>query len=456
MPLSLGNSLSRGLLLNSAGLVSDPRSLPGLEAWYSARMGAAGVTASAAQAVSQMTDLTGKGRHLTQATGAAQPTWLNWSGANYAYRNSGNDSNNFSAPLIHDLDGVDVFLRITPDSWTPSIAQTWISRYNAGNGAWIFQLNASGTLSFYYTTDGTSIVELRSSIAVGFITGQMGWIRCVFRGDNGATQKDARFYTATDQGTNIEPSWTQLGATMPNAGVISFFNSTYRTELCVHAISNSGASGKVYYAGLRSIGGSMRGSFDPARATNGATSFVAATGETWTINSTGNKPAQIVGVASVLFDPSAQQYLQSGAFTLNQPETFILLFRPNTWAATKNILDGKNNDSASITQLTSSPQVVAYAGLAGPLVNFPVGKTQILSAVLNGAATTLRQNKTSPITGNAGTAAAGGVTVGDQGAPSGRGAAFQFSDLLVFSTAVDLPTQARVIDFLSRAGGLGL
>jgi len=132
---------------------------------------------------------------------------------------------------------------------------------------------------------------------VPFSAGAFGWIRVTLDVNNGAGESDTKFFTSGDG-----VIWTQLGVTRTTVGVTSIFNST--TPLRISGQDGTEfnpLAGSVYYAEVRNgIDGPVVASFDPSRADAEATTFVAATGETWTVNQSGATPARIVGISDGL------------------------------------------------------------------------------------------------------------------------------------------------------------
>lgn len=102
------------------------------------------------------------------------------------------------------------------------LAGKWNS---AGNQrGWFFQHNgASGTLSLWYSTDGVNQTQVNSTAALPTsLDGMDVWLRADLDVDNGAAGKDIKFWYSTDD----RATWTQLGATVTSAGVITVFDNT--------------------------------------------------------------------------------------------------------------------------------------------------------------------------------------------------------------------------------------
>lgn len=158
---------------------------------------------------------------------------------------------------------------------------------------------------------------------------------------------------------------------------------------------------------------------------------------------------------SLLFDGSND--VMSASFTEVQPTTMYLLCRQVTWTSGDYISDGPSGaNSGAIVQTTSSPQLNLNAGSSvAANTGLVVNTYGILTAVFNGASSSLRVNKLTPTTGNAGAGNMGGITIGADGAGNNAGN-IQVKELLMFTSAHDLNTQGQVIAYLSSVGGLGL
>lgn len=91
----------------------------------------------------------------------------------------------------------------------------------AGHVSWRFELNTSGTLTLYWSADGTNEIIKSSTVSITSAMYQnVYWYRVKLDVDNGATQNEVKFYTSPDATT-----WTQLGATVTTAAVTSVFDS---------------------------------------------------------------------------------------------------------------------------------------------------------------------------------------------------------------------------------------
>jgi len=445
-------SLAGTLVPNSGGNIVDLRSEQNLAAWYDAS-NSANLTVDSVGRVSQWNDTsTFASRHLTQATAGSQPIYLPWSGQNYGYL-PGVAGNYFSAPdsaAVSITGDIDVQARIRPRSWAPAARQTIVGKWNdTGNQrSFLFDLTPTGALQVVQSTTGIDSIRIWiSPAATGFTDNNAGWVRFTLDVDNGSSGSTVQFYTSTDG-----VSWSVLGAAQVVATAANTFDGTSPLE---NGSANAGTaqnlSGDIFITRVyNGIGGTLVAAFDPSRATDGASSFVAATGETWTTNTSGGKPAQIVGRSSVLFD-GVDDFLKTAPFTLNQPETVYFVGKQVSWTLDEIIYDGDNIASLGrmvLYQTTASPGLSMFAGTVLPVASLAVGSVGVVASVFNGASSLTTINRGTATTGNAGTNNGGGFTLGVEASTTGRWSNIQVSAVAIFSTAHDARTRARVINYL--------
>lgn len=155
-------------------------------------------------------------------------------------------------------------------------------------------------------------------------------------------------------------------------------------------------------------------------------------------------------------DDYAIASLASGA----QPFARYLIFNPvgsNAAGSGWNRLsDGANPNTAAILGQWSGSNYPAnlYAGaLLGP-VNFTQNTWAIISAVFNGASSSIRKDKTTATTGNAGSSASGN-SISVAAAPNGNERAkVNIIGICQFNAADNIAAQDAVIDALASASGV--
>jgi hypothetical protein len=148
-----------------------PNQLPYLSAWYKAD---AITGLSGGASVATWTDSSGAGRHLTQATGANQPTYQT------GVVNS--------LPVVR-FDGTNDYLRVTSALATSARTAFCVAKTDAtGNygifdgitGTDVMRLSAGGTL--YYSTSGSTGTQTVSSLGTPAVTPNTDWhiFACVY------------------------------------------------------------------------------------------------------------------------------------------------------------------------------------------------------------------------------------------------------------------------------------
>jgi hypothetical protein len=154
---------------------------------------------------------------------------------------------------------------------------------------------------------------------------------------------------------------------------------------------------------------------------------------------------------SILFNGTDE--LLNAVFNLAQPLTVYTLLKQVTWTG-NDFIWGQN--SIGLVQVTASPQIQLSAGAA--LANssdLAVDTYGVVCCVVNGASSVLQVNNNTAITGNAGAATISNFGLG----ASSAGAAFsniEAKEVILFASAHDAATRARVVRYLSRVGNLSL
>lgn len=420
--------------------------MPGLEACFDAQIPSS-VNPDSVGRVAQWNDLTGKGRHLIQAGIGSQPIYLPWSGQNYGYL-PGVTGNSFSAPDSAALSfggNFGIRAKIMLYDWTPA-SVNWVAAkvQNDGQSSYDFGVQPSGVLVFRYTPTGAwaAFRTAQSTVAPTVSDGATLHVRVDY-----ITTGSVNFYTSADGVT-----WTQLGTTVAiTAGTA--FDGTDAASIGVEANGSSGPLfGAVYSVEFRGSADTVVAAFDPNRAVDGATSFVAATGETWTVNTSGGKPAQIVGRSSVLFD-GVDDSLTAAGLAINQPGTIVIAFKQLAWGS-KFIYDGSGTSRFTLLQSGVTPALSLFSGSTA-LNNsaLPLNTVGVDCAVFNGANSLHSINRGAAVTGNAGNQNLSQWTLG--GTPYGVDwGNIQVLGAAAFSIALDARTRARVIDFMIRKYGI--
>lgn len=168
-----------------------------------------------------------------------------------------------------------------------------------------------------------------------------------------------------------------------------------------------------------------------------------------------NRPALEVD-GSILFD-GVDNFMKCDAFTLDQPETIYMLFQQVTWVGDRVYLDGDTALSAYLhTFVGASPDIAVNAGGVGGDVltsGMTVGQYGVLSAVANGAGSTIQVNNKIRDTGDAGAQNAGGCTLGSaaDGTINGN---IQVKEVALYPAAQYGAVNYRLRRYLGRVGAL--
>jgi hypothetical protein len=123
-----------------------------------------------------------------------------------------------------------------------------------------------------------------------------------------------------------------------------------------------------------------------------------------------------------------------------------------TWVAGRDITDGGSNNSMLVQQTSAgaSPQLRLFAGTGGFPNNtdLAVGSYGTITAIFNGASSSLQINSGTAVTGNPGATNPGGLTLGaafGTTVPSN----VQVKEMIVYSTSQSAAQQALIIAYLS-------
>lgn len=108
---------------------------------------------------------------------------------------------------------IDVRVRVALDDWIPSANNVLICKdENAPLRSYRLTVAAtSGRLFFYWSTDGTALVNQSTAAGPGFTDGTTHWVRVTLDVDNGSSQHVVTFYSADGSLENPAPGdWSQL------------------------------------------------------------------------------------------------------------------------------------------------------------------------------------------------------------------------------------------------------
>ncbi len=236
--------------------------------------------------------------------------------------NAGSYASTPSAAANQITGDIELIGYAAPLDWTPAISELFVSKDDQAI-AYAYQvvLNTNGTISFSSSANGVATILSTSTVATGAADGAGIWWRVTCDVDNGAGGNTVKFYTSTDPANTVQTSvtWTQLGATITNAGTTSIFASTVQVEIVAQQSGTAKMfNGKIYstyiYNGLVANGGTLAVSFVANDAPAGSLAFDSTlTGAAWTVHA----PAAIAGQGGgAVADPQALlRWSNDGGFT---------------------------------------------------------------------------------------------------------------------------------------------
>lgn len=447
--------MSKPLYRKVAGATEAAILALGPAAWFKPGVGVTGTLTA-----SNWADQSGNGRDLAQGTAGNQPIYLPYVGTPYAYL-PGVSGNYFSTPdsVANSITGdIDIRVKVALDDWTPSAINSLFGKWDttSDNRGYRVSIRTGGQIALDGSLTGATGAGMSftaiSTSATGFSDGAAGWVRVTRASASG----NCNFYISTDG-----ESWALLGDANVTSDAGGLFNNTAVLQISDFnaGAGSQPAKGKVYRAQIyNGINGTLAVDFNPAdfaeTSTNGATAVSSGTGEAWTLNSTGAKPAQIVKSASLLGDGTASK-MATANFTLDQPFTEYIVVRQISWTAGDFLTSGTAG-AAGVTQRTGTPKIGLNAG-SGVADNSDaaLGSKVIVTAVFNGASSSLQVNAGTATTGDPGAGNPGGLSLFSDNAGANYGNAIVW-ERIVFSAAHDATTRLLVQQYLSARHGISL
>jgi len=144
---------------------------------------------------------------------------------------------------------IDARVRLSATTWAPAGIKNLVSLDggSAPNLGWRFILNTGGALGISWSSTGTGITSMVSTVATGLAANAIKWVRVLFNPNDGGGNRVAKFYTSDDGFT-----WVQLGTTVTTAGAVTVNNPLPTNGYWLGGIYNSPATGiKIYAVDVR-------------------------------------------------------------------------------------------------------------------------------------------------------------------------------------------------------------
>lgn len=382
----------------------SPGAYPGLEAWWAPHLG--GVTVDASRQVSQLDDLSGRGRTLVSASAALSPLLAGG-------RNSGN-----LCLYSEDLTKATLYASAiwTPTSATVNSASTFT--FTAQNGQLVNNVrsvvpNRQYRLRFQAkAVSGHTALTLVSTGAT--VTSQAITLTGTL---------DQYEYTFTMAASvNGTLAWGLKDTAASGFGQVQLTNcQLLEMEWDTSYLSTTDGVIRPLYFGLPFL---MMARGLQATSTNQAFTF------------------------------------KTTSFSLIQPWSLYMLVRPVTFenAAVDYVIDGTgSNASGAILIKSSSTQPVVAAGgsTTTPILGsqtYTAGNVIVLSAVFNGANSVMQINRLTPDLGNAGSNTPGGIQLGSRGADGLRAGSLDFFEAIIRRGADDAQQRDMFQRYLAGVG----
>lgn len=202
---------------------------------------------------------------------------------------------------------LDVRADVQLTTWTGGvIAAKW--SFGGSSNSWIVNLNPDGTLTLFWSTTGSDLQSLTSSVPlIPQVTATARFCVRVTLDVSSASGHTATWYTGPAGGADGS-TWTQLGAPVTGSGTTSIFAGTGTGLSCGTYFPpniGGGMNGGIWEAEVRSgIGGTVVAHPVFSAQAAGATSFADALANTWTLSGTAELSARDYRFHGAMFLPS--------------------------------------------------------------------------------------------------------------------------------------------------------
>jgi hypothetical protein len=182
--------------------------------------------------------------------------------------------------------GVRLEVDVALDDWTPAATQCLIAKHASTTQRSIYlEIGTNGKMQIRWSEDGTTLLNVPTTAALGFTDGQRAEVRVDFVPAYDATHYWISFHKRLPG----EERWTQIESLSPAASNTSIFASTSPWEIGSRTAGTTDlATGTFYRAGVYTIGGDVVTEWKAAR---GGTVTKDTAAQTWTrVGDLGNTP----------------------------------------------------------------------------------------------------------------------------------------------------------------------
>ena len=154
------------------------------------------------------------------------------------------------------------------------------------------------------------------------------------------------------------------------------------------------------------------------------------------LQATGTNQPAYDGSAILTFD-GIDNFMKCVAFTLNQPEQVSMLFSQVSWTSADSLFDGDTGgNKMRIFQWTASPRIDMYAGNFGPNSSgMVIGSFSAVTALFNGASSSLKVDSAVAATGNVGANNAAGFVLGNNGVGTASSSNIAVKEIIIRNVA---------------------
>lgn len=348
--------------------------------------------------------------------------------------------------------------------WTPTAGSSLVGKYHSGDAKrqYVLNIETNGRPSVYVSADGGgTTTDLTASAGTGFTDGAVGAVRADWVGATAS----CTFYTAS----SLDGPWTQLGTVPTGTPRTPFSSDALVTVMGITALTVNRTAGKCNRT--RIIDGTFAGgtvvlNLDFTTAAKLASSVVATTGQTATINTSGRFGARICGARDRVNMTQAEQpiltiaaggnYLTydgsndcmaSAPFPYAQPEMLYMVTSIITQGSNSVFFDGLSGAEVMECYSSVAGNLLSITANGGSAVATTALTTNVRSAIrvlFAGVTSSVGINLAAAPTGTVGaTTSANGIIVGARSSIAAFGNITE-SELILRSAADSTPLQSRI------------